>query len=125
MGALSFTAYTDARTPFEPLAVPTRHVSATNAYRHPLGHDEAAFCAALLAEVEDVLQFEGPDSVAMLIAEPVQNSGGCFTPPAGYWPGLRALCDNTASCSSPTRSSPASAASATGSPRSATASSPT
>ena len=93
MGALSFTAYTDARTPFEPLAVPTRHVSATNAYRHPLGHDEAAFCAALLAEVEDVLQFEGPDSVAMLIAEPVQNSGGCFTPPAGYWPGLRALCD--------------------------------
>ncbi len=93
MGALSFTAYTEARTPFEPLAVPTSHVSATNAYRHPLGHDEAAFCAALLAEIEDALQFEGPDTVAMLIAEPVQNSGGCFTPPAGYWPGLRALCD--------------------------------
>jgi adenosylmethionine-8-amino-7-oxononanoate aminotransferase len=93
LGALSFTAYTEARTPFEPLAVPTHHVSATNAYRHPLGHDEAAYCAALLAEIEDAIEFEGPDTVAMLIAEPVQNSGGCFTPPAGYWPGLRALCD--------------------------------
>jgi adenosylmethionine-8-amino-7-oxononanoate aminotransferase len=93
LGALSFTAYTEARIPFEPLAVPTHHVSATNAYRHPLGDDEAAFCAALLAEIEDVIEFEGAETVGMLIAEPVQNSGGCFTPPAGYWPGLRALCD--------------------------------
>ncbi len=93
LGALSFTAYTEARIPFEPLAVPTHHVSATNAYRHPQGGDEAAFCAALLAEIEDVIEFEGPQTIGMLIAEPVQNSGGCFTPPPGYWPGLRALCD--------------------------------
>lgn len=93
LGALSFTAYTDARTPFEPLAVPTRHVSATNAYRHPAGDDDAAFTAALLAEIEDVIAFEDPSTIAMFIAEPVQNSGGCFTPPAGYWPGLRELCD--------------------------------
>lgn len=93
LGALSFTGYPEARAPFEPLAVPTHHVSPTNAYRHPLGHDEAAFCAALLGEIEDVLQFEDPDTVAMLIAEPVQNSGGAFMPPTGYWPGLRQLCD--------------------------------
>jgi adenosylmethionine-8-amino-7-oxononanoate aminotransferase len=93
LGALSFTGYPEARAPFEPLAVPTHHVSPTNAYRHPLGHDEAAFCAALLAEIEDVLHFEGPDTVAMIIAEPVQNSGGSFMPPAGYWPGLREICD--------------------------------
>jgi adenosylmethionine-8-amino-7-oxononanoate aminotransferase len=91
--ALSFTGYTEARAPFEPLGVPTHHVSPTNAYRHPLGHDEAAFCAVLLAEIEQAIEFEGPDTVAILIAEPVQNSGGCFTPPAGYWPGLREICD--------------------------------
>jgi adenosylmethionine-8-amino-7-oxononanoate aminotransferase len=93
LGALSFTGYAAARELFEPLAVPTHHVSNTSAYRHPLGHDEAAFTAALLAEIEDVLEFEGPDTVAMLIAEPIQNSGGSFMPPAGYWQGLREICD--------------------------------
>ncbi|MBI1377299.1 MAG: aspartate aminotransferase family protein [Frankiales bacterium] len=93
LGALSFTGYAAARAPFEPLAVPTHHVSPTYAYRHPLGHDEAAFCAALLAEVEAAIEFEGADTVAMLIAEPVQNSGGSFMPPAGYWTGLREICD--------------------------------
>jgi adenosylmethionine-8-amino-7-oxononanoate aminotransferase len=93
LGALSFTGYPEAKEPFEPLAVPTHHVSNTGAYRHPLGHDEAAFCAALLAEIEDVIEFEGAESIAMLIAEPVQNSGGSFMPPAGYWPGLREICD--------------------------------
>jgi adenosylmethionine-8-amino-7-oxononanoate aminotransferase len=91
--ALSFTGYTEARSPFEPLGVPTEHVSPTNAYRHPAGGDEALFTAALLAEVEQTITFQGPDTVALLIAEPVQNSGGCFTPPAGYWSGLREICD--------------------------------
>ena len=53
------------------------------------GEDEAAFCARLLAEIEEAIQAEGPDTVAMIIAEPVQNAGGCLVPPAGYWPGLR------------------------------------
>ena len=35
----------------------------------------------------------GPDTVAMVIMEPVQNSGGSFMPPAGYFEGVRALCD--------------------------------
>ncbi len=93
MGALSFTALADCRHPFEPLAVPTAFVSNTNAFRHPHEHDEAAFTAALLAELEEAIRWEGPDQVAMLIAEPVQNSGGAFTPPAGYWQGLREICD--------------------------------
>ncbi len=95
LGALSFTGLADIRHPFEPLPVPTGFVAATDAYRHPAAQagDEAAFTAALLAEVEAVIEWEGPDQVAMLIAEPVQNSGGAFTPPAGYWAGLRQLCD--------------------------------
>ena len=57
LGALSFTGIPVCRTPFEPPAVPTRHVSSTNAYRHHAGHDDAAFTAALLAEIEDVIEF--------------------------------------------------------------------
>ena len=93
LGALSFTGLEDCRAPFEPLAIETIHVSNTSAYRHPDGEDEAAFCAALLAELEAAVQRAGPETVAMLIAEPVQNAGGSIVPPAGYWQGLRELCD--------------------------------
>ena len=93
LGALSFTGLPDCRWPFEPLAVPVDFVSNTNAYRHPDGDDEARFTAALLAEIEDAIQSAGPDQVAMFIAEPLQNSGGAFTPPAGYFEGVREICD--------------------------------
>lgn len=93
MGALSFTGLPECRAPFEPMAVPTTFLSNTNAYRHPAGQDPAAFTRALLAEAEDAILLAGPDQVAMLIAEPVQNSGGAFVPPPGYWAGLRSLCD--------------------------------
>ena len=93
MGALSFTGIPACRTAFEPLAVPVHHVSSTNAYRHPAGGDPEAFTRALLDEVEAAIEFEGPETVAMLIAEPVQNAGGCLVPPPGYWQGLRQICD--------------------------------
>ncbi len=93
LGALSFSGLPEIRHAFEPLPVPTAFVESTNAYRHPAGADEAAFTAALLDEVEQAIQWEGSDQVAMLIAEPVQNSGGAFVPPPGYWPGLRSICD--------------------------------
>ncbi|MCB0828161.1 MAG: aspartate aminotransferase family protein [Solirubrobacterales bacterium] len=93
MGALSFTGIPVCRTPFDPLGIPAVHVSNTGAYRHPEGHDEAAHCAALLAEIEQTIEFEDASTIAMMIAEPVQNAGGCFTPPAGYWQGLREICD--------------------------------
>jgi adenosylmethionine-8-amino-7-oxononanoate aminotransferase len=55
--------------------------------------DEGAFTRRLLAETEAAVLEAGPENVAMLIAEPVQNSGGCLTPPAGYWAGLRTMAD--------------------------------
>jgi adenosylmethionine-8-amino-7-oxononanoate aminotransferase len=68
-------------------------VSNTNRFRQPDGHDDAAFCARLLVEVEDAIVAAGADEVALIIAEPVQNAGGCFTAPAGYWTGLREIAD--------------------------------
>jgi adenosylmethionine-8-amino-7-oxononanoate aminotransferase len=93
LGALSFTGIPVCREPFEPLAVPVRHVSNTNAYRHPEGDDPDRFCRALLDEVDAAIREEGPETVAMLIAEPVQNAGGSLVPPPGYWQGLREICD--------------------------------
>jgi adenosylmethionine-8-amino-7-oxononanoate aminotransferase len=100
LGALALTGVESYKAPFGPPAIDVRHVSATNRFR--LGEDErfgdavaddAAFSRALLAEIEDVLLQEDPDTIAMLIAEPVQNAGGCFVPPTGYWEGLRELAD--------------------------------
>jgi adenosylmethionine-8-amino-7-oxononanoate aminotransferase len=93
LGALSFTGIPVCRTPFEPPAIQTSHVSSTNAYRHPAGGDEEGFTKALLEEIEEVIDFERPETIAMIIMEPVQNAGGSIVPPAGYWDGLRELCD--------------------------------
>jgi adenosylmethionine-8-amino-7-oxononanoate aminotransferase len=93
LGALSFTGLDYCKDPFLPMAIPVAFVSNTNSFRHELEDDEAAYTAFLLDEVRQTILGEGPDEVAMFIAEPVQNSGGAFMPPAGYWQGLRELCD--------------------------------
>src|SRR6201996_793622 len=93
MGALAMTGLAECREPFEPFGITAVHVANTNAYRHPEGADPARLCAALLAEVEETIAREGAETIAMLIAEPVQNAGGCLVPPDGYWAGLRELCD--------------------------------
>jgi len=93
LGALSLTGIAAIKTPFEPLLPGVRHVSNTNAYRRPDGETEAEFTAFLLDELRGVIEQEGPASVAAVFMEPVQNSGGTFTPPEGYFQGVRAICD--------------------------------
>ena len=61
-------------------------------FREPDGDDEARCCARLLREIEDVIEAEGADTVAAIVAEPFET-GGCLPPPAGYWQGLRTLAD--------------------------------
>jgi adenosylmethionine-8-amino-7-oxononanoate aminotransferase len=68
-------------------------ISNTARFRVGDGDDDAALCARLLDELERTIQNEGPDQIALIIAEPVQNAGGCLEPPAGYWEGLRTLAD--------------------------------
>ena len=70
----------------------------------------------LLAELEAAIVEAGPETVAMIIAEPVQNAGGCLVPPEGYWPACESSPTSTGSRWWPTRSSRASGASASGSP---------
>ncbi|MFC7620099.1 aspartate aminotransferase family protein [Microlunatus sp. GCM10028923] len=93
LGALSFTGLPSYAAGFGPAPVEVTHVSNTNAYRAPDGTDPVAFRDRLLAEVEHAVIEAGPDTVAMIIAEPVQNAGGCLVPPPGYWAGLRRIAD--------------------------------
>ncbi len=89
LGALSATGITGLRQPFEPLMPGGCHVPNTNTYRLPFGMRESE----LVETIAEKIEFEGPDTVAAVILEPVQNAGGCFTPPEGYFQRVREICD--------------------------------
>ena len=94
-GALSITGIPGARAPFEPLVPGAFKVPNTNQYRAPehLRDDEEAFGLWAADRIAEAIEFEGPETVAAVFLEPVQNSGGCFPPPKGYFQRVRAICD--------------------------------
>jgi adenosylmethionine-8-amino-7-oxononanoate aminotransferase len=89
LGAVSITGITPLRTAFEPLVPGAHHAPNTNEYRWPEERDP--LWAA--NEIERIIEFQDPDTVAAVILEPVQNSGGCFVPQDGYWQRVREICD--------------------------------
>src|SRR5919202_1930274 len=92
LGALAATGITGLRQPFEPFPPGGCPVPNTNLYRLAPGYG-----AENLAEsVAHRIEFEGPDTVAAVIMEPVQNAGGCCTPPEGYFQRVREICDEYA-----------------------------
>jgi adenosylmethionine-8-amino-7-oxononanoate aminotransferase len=93
MGALSINGIASLRIPFEPLVPDVIHVHNTNRYHRPPEETEAEFTAFLLEDLEGAILQAGPETVAMVIFEPVQNAGGSYTPPEGYWKGVREVCD--------------------------------
>ena len=93
MGALSINGIPALRIPFEPLVPDVLHVRNTNRYHRPPEETEAEFTAFLLDDLEYTIEAAGPETVAMVIMEPVQNAGGAFTPPEGYWKGVREICN--------------------------------
>jgi adenosylmethionine-8-amino-7-oxononanoate aminotransferase len=95
MGALAITGLADIKYPFEPLPPGGVRVPNTNFYRAPdfVADDIHAFGRWAADEIERAILREGPESVAAVYLEPVQNSGGCFPPPPGYFARVREICD--------------------------------
>ncbi|WAX57554.1 aspartate aminotransferase family protein [Jatrophihabitans cynanchi] len=93
-GALSITGIPDAKKWFEPLVPGAHKVPNTNFYRAPEhGDDLEAFGRWAADAIDQAIEYEGPDTVACVFLEPVQNSGGCFPPPPGYLQRVREICD--------------------------------
>ena len=93
-GALSITGIPSAKTMFEPLVPGAHKVPNTNFYRAPIyGEDLKMFGQWAADQIEAAIVMEGPESVAAVFLEPVQNSGGCFPPPPGYFQRVREICD--------------------------------
>jgi adenosylmethionine-8-amino-7-oxononanoate aminotransferase len=93
-GALSITGLPGLKAPFEPLVPSTFRVPNTNIYRAPIHRDDPEAFGLWAAErIEEAIEFEGPDTVAAVFLEPVQNAGGCFPPPPGYFQKVREICD--------------------------------
>jgi len=93
-GALSITGLPTLKQQFEPLVPSTFRVPNTNIYRAPLhGDDPEAFGRWAADQIAVAIENEGPDTVAAVFLEPVQNAGGCFPPPPGYFQRVREICD--------------------------------
>ena len=94
-GALSITGVPNFKHAFEPLVPGSHRVPNTDFYRAPdhLAEDEKAFGLWAANRVEEAILAEGPDSIAAVFVEPVQNAGGSIPPPPGYFERLREICD--------------------------------
>jgi adenosylmethionine-8-amino-7-oxononanoate aminotransferase len=94
-GALAITGIPELKQDFEPLVPGAFRVPNTNIYRaaDELRDDPKRFGRWAADRIAEAIEFEGPDTVAAVFLEPVQNAGGCFPPPPGYFERVREICD--------------------------------
>jgi putrescine---pyruvate transaminase len=97
-GGMSVNGNTNFRRAYEPLLPGCFHIDSPWLYRNAYvqgssAQDEAELGRIVAAQLEREIVFQGPDTVAAFIAEPIQGAGGVIVPPANFWPLVRQVCD--------------------------------
>ncbi|MVA26724.1 aspartate aminotransferase family protein (plasmid) [Agrobacterium vitis] len=93
-GGASVNGNSNFRRNYEPLLPGVFHLAAPYAYRNPFGlNDPADIAAAIARQFEDEIAFQGADTIAALIMEPVLGAGGIIVPHETFMPMMRAICD--------------------------------
>lgn len=92
-GGMSVNGNSNFRRAYEPLLPGCFHIDAPWLYRNPYTQDEDELGCIVAAQLEREIVFQGPDTVAAFIAEPIQGAGGVIVPPANFWPLVRQVCN--------------------------------
>lgn len=92
-GGASLNSKAAVRRNYEPLLAGVYHVPTPWTYRNPFDEQDAQRLGELCARMlEEEIVFQGPDTVAAFIAEPVTSAGGLVVPPPNFWPLVREIC---------------------------------
>jgi putrescine aminotransferase len=91
-GGMSVNGNTNFRRAYEPLLPGCFHIDSPWLYRNAYTGDEDELGRIVAAQLEREIQFQGPDTVAAFIAEPIQGAGGVIVPPPRFWPLVREVC---------------------------------
>ena len=93
-GGASVNGNANFRRNYEPLLPGCFHIPAPFTYRNPFNETDPARLAGLCAmALEDEIAFQGADTIAAFILEPVLGAGGVIPPHASFMPKLREICD--------------------------------
>ena len=91
-GGMSVNGNTNFRRAYEPLLPGVFHIDSPWLYRNAYTQDPEELGRLIAGQLEREIVFQGPDTVAAFIAEPIQGAGGVIVPPANFWPLVREVC---------------------------------
>jgi adenosylmethionine-8-amino-7-oxononanoate aminotransferase len=92
-GAASVNGNANFRTAYEPLLPGCFHIPAPYTYRNPFNESDPAKLAQLcLAALADEIAFQGPETIAAFVMEPILGAGGVIPPHESFMPGVREIC---------------------------------
>ncbi len=94
IGGASVNGNANFRTAYEPLLPGCYHIPAPYTYRNPFNETDPAKLAQLCAAaLEDEIAFQGANTIAAMIMEPILGAGGVIPPHESFAPMVREICD--------------------------------
>lgn len=92
-GGASVNGNANFRANYEPLLPGCHHITAPYTYRNPFGEtDPERLAQLILAQIEDEIAFQGAETIAAFIMEPILGAGGVIVPHQSFMPGVEAIC---------------------------------